>query len=95
MDEGVVMKNFFDCISCNLLELKELKVINCENVISDSDLEALGKLINLEVLVVLHLQDITGSDLSCFLNLKELNCNACYALNYLLLGIVVKLPMIH
>ena len=76
IDIGVVAEPFFNNISCNLQELKFLDVSSCKNTF-DRDLRSISKLTKLEILKMEHLENITGSFLGVFPNLKKLYCKGC------------------
>ena len=73
---GSIPRNYFNHVSSNLLELKNLCLGRCEDA-SDIDLEAICKLPKLEILEIFDIQNITGSGLANLSNLKEFRCYDC------------------
>ena len=63
-------------ISSNLLKLKVLLIGRCEDA-SDTDLELICKLPNLEILHIFGFQNVIGSGFRHLSNLKELRCYEC------------------
>ena len=68
--------NFFQYMSCNLLELKHLDIQGCSGL-TENGLSAICELKKLEVLNISYLKNVTGSRLGRLSNLKELHCSVC------------------
>ena len=69
-------ESFFKCISCNLLKLRHLEIYKIRGTLNRA-FELLWDSPNLEEVVMMNVNDVTGYGLDKLINLKKLNCCNC------------------